>query len=272
MAKAGPWKYNGTTVRVRAEGEGGVAVIGSIEPPARRGGGCAAVMTALALSWAVACTVAFVSAQAPAQASASMLSAAGPLSAGRDYTGRLEAQSDSDFYYFYVTSTRPTQVVLTVENLGGGTNFSRISATITDRSATPVGAYAYSVGREESGTASATLGPQKYFVEVAPHESFGDTYRLTSAGSNGAFGAYATVARRCAQATAAAAAARNKLARTRAKLQRVTARLRRSRYGTRRARTNARAAHRRAKSRMAANRRRLRAGRRARSPWCFIPE
>lgn len=220
----------------------------------------------LLLGWTLAVTAVV----APGAALGATLGPAGPLALGQSYTGQLESSSDRDRYYFYVTSAEPAQVAITLENLGGGESFSSVSVTIVDAAATPVGAYAYSVGRGESGVATATVGPQKYMVEVAPHESFGDTYRITTSGGPGAFGPYALIAGRCARAAAAAAKARNRLSRRRAKQQRVTARLRRSRVGSRRARRSARVAYRKAKSQVLAERRRLREARRARNPWCFI--
>lgn len=226
----------------------------------------------IALLLALTGALALLAAQASGEARAATTAPVGPLAFGQSYVGTLETQSDRHLYFFYVTSAAPAQVVLTVENLGGGEEFSSVSVTIKDASSTPIGGYAYSVGRGESGAAVATVGPQKYFVEVAPHESFGDRYRLTASGGEGAFGPYALIAARCSRATAAAAKASNRLSHRRAKLLRATARLRRSRFDTRRARRRAEAGYRRAKSRVAAERRRLKAARRARSPWCAIPQ
>lgn len=224
-----------------------------------------------ALLLALACALALAAGQAGA-ASAAVLGPAGPLGLGLSYTGQLESQANRDQYYFYVTSAEPTPVAITLENLGGGENFSSVSATITDAAATPVGAYAYSVGRGESGVATATVGPQKYMVEVAPHESFGDSYRITTSGGEGAFGPHSLIAARCARATAILDRARNRVSRRRGKLQRTTARLRRSRFGTPRARRSAQVVHRKVKARLDRDRRRMRAGRRAQSPWCYIPQ
>jgi len=225
----------------------------------------------LVLGWTLVVLTA-LAVLAPGAARSTTLGPAGPLALGQSYTGQLESSGDRDRYYFYVTSPEPAQVAITLENLGGGEEFSSVSVTIADAAATPLGAYAYSVGRGEAGVASATVGPQKYMVEVAPHESFGDTYRITTSGGPGAFGPYAAIAARCAQARSAVARRGNRVSRDRAKLQRVTARLRRSRFGTPRSRRGARVAYGKVKSRLKRDRRGLRAARRAQSPWCSIPQ
>lgn len=226
----------------------------------------------IAFSLALAGALMLLTVLTPAAAMSATLGPAGPLALGQSYTGKLESSSDRDRYFFYVTSDEPAQVAITLENLGGGENFSSVSATITDAAATPVGAYAYSVGRGERGVASATVGPQKYMVEVAPHESFGDTYRITTSGGPGAFGPYALIAMRCARARSAIARIERRVSRDRGRAQRATARLRRSRFGSPRSRRRAKATYRKIKLRVTRDQRRLRAARRAQSPWCFIPQ
>ena len=235
-------------------------------------GGAVTGSRPIALSLLSGLTLAVLAVLAPGTALSATLGQAGPLALGQSYTGQLESSSDRDRYYFYVTSAEPAPVAITLENLGGGEEFSSVSATITDAAATPVGAYAYSVGRGESGVATATVGPQKYMVEVAPHESFGDTYRITAGGGPGAFGPYALIAARCARARSAIARTSNRVSRDRGRLQRATARQRRSRFGTRRSRRGARVAYRKVKSRLIKDQRRLRGARGAQSPWCFIPQ
>lgn len=212
-----------------------------------------------------------LAAQVPYEPNDAIPSAAGPLIIDQTYVAGLEISGDRDFFYFYVTSARPSQVILTVKNLGGGTSGSNINATIMDAFETPVGAYAYSVSQGESGIATATLAPQKYFVEVVSNEGVGDAYSLTGSGV-GAFGSYAQIAARCTTAKAAVKAAQSGLKRAEAELQRATARLRGARYGTPHARQTARAVYQRAKARETAKRHALGVARKSRKPLCSIPQ
>ena len=102
--------------------------------------------------------------------------------------------------------------------------------TLMDGAATPVGAAAF-VRKGESRTLTVSLWPQKYFVEVAPTEKFGDAYSLEAVGSRGAFGAYTSIASRCADARSSIHALESGLQTAKAKLRRAGSRLRRSRYG-----------------------------------------
>jgi len=199
-----------------------------------------------------------------------VLNGAGPLAIGQSYVAAIETPSDKDFFYFYVTSVG-AHVALTVENLGGGGKASDIDATILDSSSTPVAGLAF-IGDGEARTAALDLEPQKYFIEIAANEGYGDSYRVTPGGSGGAFGAYAQIAGKCASADAAVKTAQAKLGRAAAKLQRTTARVHRTRYGTPGARRSARTAHRKARARVRAERRTLREANESREPWCFIAQ
>jgi len=210
-------------------------------------------------------------AEAPYEPNDTTLSAAGPLAIGQTYPAGIEIPGDRDFFFFYVTSARPTQVVLTVRNLGGGSQVSDIDATIVDSTATPVGSLSF-IRKGEERTVTTALEPQKYFVEVVSNEGYGDSYSLTTGGGNGAFGPYARIAGRCATARAAITAAQTGLGRAKSKLQRATARLRRTRYSGRDAHKAARAVHRMAKERVAAKRNALMEARESENPWCFIPQ
>jgi hypothetical protein len=211
-------------------------------------------------------------AQAPYEPNDTTLDAAGPLAIDQTFVGGLETQSDRDFFFFYVTSAQGSEITLTVRNLGGsGTGVSDLAATIMDAASTPIGGLSF-ISNGEAQTVTLTLRPQKYFVEIAPNEGFGDTYSLTGSGESGAFGPYAQIAARCATATAAVARAQTGLTRAQAKLQRATARVRRSRYGTRAARKAARAAYRKARARVTAKKDALRARKASRKPWCLIPQ
>lgn len=212
-----------------------------------------------------------LAAQGPYEPNDASPSAAGPLAIGQTYDAGLEIPGDRDFFFFYVTSPRPSQVMLTVRNLGGGSKVSDIDATIVDSTATPVGAVSF-VGKGEERTVTTALEPQKYFVEVASNEGYGDSYSLTTGGGAGAFGPYARIAGRCATATAAITAAQTGLGRAKSKLQRATARVRRTRYSSRDAHKAARAVHRMAKERVAAKKSALKAARESQNPWCFIPQ
>lgn len=199
-----------------------------------------------------------------------ILSATGPLAIGQTYNAGLEIPGDRDFFFFYATS-RATQVALTVSNLGGGSKGADIGATIVDSSATPAGAVSY-IGKGEVRTVTTALEPQKYFIEVAENEGYGDSYSLTAGGGDGAFGPYARISGRCATATAAVRAAQSGLEGAKSKLQRATARVRRTRYAGRSAHNAARAVHRTAKKRVTAKKNALKAARESQKPWCFIPQ
>lgn len=201
----------------------------------------------------------------------SLPSAFGPLVPGQTYTAGIETGADRDFYFFYVTSPDPGQVSLTVANLGGGSGLSGINATILDSTATPVATLPY-LGDHEGRTAAVSLQPQKYFVEVAPSEGFGDAYSLALGGSGGAVGAYSQIARRCTVAVDRIKVATASLTRAEARLQRATARLQRARYAGQAARRGAHAAYRSARLRISAGTRELRKARASREPWCSIPQ
>jgi hypothetical protein len=238
---------------------------------ARRRIGFAVVGALATLSLALGLAPKSLAAEAPYEPNDSILSATGPLAIDQTYVAGLETQSDMDFFFFYVTSPRTSDVTLTVRNLGGGSQSSDIQATITDSSATPVGGLSFISGGE-ARTATIALRPQKYFIEVSANTGFGDTYSLTGGGGSGAFGPYAQIAARCASATAAVAGARARLTRAQAKLQRATARLRHSRYSTRDARKAARAAYRKARARVTGRKDALKAAKDSQKPWCSIPQ
>jgi hypothetical protein len=212
-----------------------------------------------------------LAAAGPYEPNDSIPSAAGPLLIDQSYLAGIETPGDRDYFFFYVTSPRLPQITLTVKNLGGGSATSDLDATILDSAATPLSALAY-LGDGESRSLALALLPQKYFVEVAPSEGFGDSYSLTTAGGEGAFGPYAQIAGRCATAKAATAATKSSLQRAEGKLQRATARLQRSRYAGPDARKRAHAVYRKAKARLTAKAHALKAARKSQEPWCFIPQ
>jgi hypothetical protein len=206
----------------------------------------------------------------PYEPNDALAAAAGPLAGGQTYTGAIESQGDLDYFFFYVTSHDEAQVTLTLRNLGGGAAVSNVDAMILDTTATPVGGLSY-INRGQEKTATLALRPQKYFIEVRSTEGFGDAYSLTGGGA-GAFGAYETIAARCAAGTAAVAKAKTGLTRAQAKLQRATARLRRSLYVSEQARKSAQRVYRRARARVNAKRKELKAAKKSQQPPCSIPQ
>jgi len=249
-----------------------VIAAGSRSAYGRRAGQAAVALLA-ACALALAFSPEDLRAEAPFEPNDTLATAAGPLLLDQPLTANLEAEGDKDFFYFYVAATQSVRTVLTVENLGGSAQpVSEIDVRIMD----PLGAYAGGglvyVRGGESRSSTVTLEPGKYFVEIITREGYGDTYRLTPGGDNGAFGDYGKIASRCAAATASVNAQRDGLKRAKAKLQRATSRLRRSRYGSRKARQAALALRATAKARVAAKRRALQAATRTRKPWCFIPQ
>ncbi len=123
-------------------------------------------------------------------------------------------------YYFYVTSAEQAPVGDQLEDLEADEDSPSVETLDTLLQAL-VGA---SPTRWIEGGRPVTgrYDPQKYLVEVTPHESFGDSYRITTGGGPGAFwhltrrspgaaqGAKSVVARRdaerCSSAPWAAAA------------------------------------------------------------------
>lgn len=195
--------------------------------------------------------------------------AAGPLLGAQSYVAQLETQSDTDVFYFYVTSNREATVSITLEDTGGGSAGAYIGAALTDGLGTPVAATAF-VNPGEARLLSAVLRPQKYFLQVTPGAGFGDSYRITT-GADG-LGPYSVIAGRCTAARAAARTAGAALGRAKVRLQRTVSRLRRARYGSDRARAAARRAHERAKARVGAERAALKAAIARQRPWCSIPQ
>lgn len=200
-------------------------------------------------------------------------SATGPLIAGQAQTATFEAMNDRDFFFFHVTADESVRGTLTVENLGGSAQpLSEIDVRVVDGFGVYAGADLLYIRGGESRTSTFTLGPGKYFVEAVTREGYGDTYRLTPGGDEGAFGEYADIAARCAAATASVNTLRNGLAKAKAKLRRAVGRVRRSRYASRKARQAARSLRTAAKARVASKRRALQAATGERKPWCFIPQ
>jgi hypothetical protein len=191
----------------------------------------------------------------------------GPLANQQSYIEKLETANDKDFFYFYATA--PTQVAVTLKNLGGGVIVSYIGFTLLDASGVAL-ATATNIEEGEQATLTADLTPQKYYVEVVSNLDYGAQYVLETQGGEGAFGPYAAISHRCAKALAAAKSARIGLTRAESKLQRATARLRRSRFGNRASQRAAEAAHHKAKARTRVRRHALSTALKSQRPWCQI--
>lgn len=208
-------------------------------------------------------------AQAPYEPNDVIANAAGPLLAGQSYTAAIETASDLDEFYFYVTAPGGNSAELTVQNLGGGSEQSDLDARILDASGTLLVGQAF-IRDGEGRIVTASLEPQKYFLEIAAGEGYGDSYSLTVGGGKGAFGPYEQIAGRCTSADAALKKEQAGLRRARSKLQRTIARLRRSRYALPQARDKAQIANRRARARVKAAKQELGKASESRRPWCFI--
>lgn len=208
-------------------------------------------------------------AQAPYEPNDVIANAAGSLLAGQSYTAAIETAGDLDEFYFYVTSPGDSKAELTVQNLGGGSEHSDLDARILDASGTLLVGQTF-IRDGEGRIVTAPLAPQKYFVEIAAGEGYGDSYSVTVGGGKGAFGPYEQIAGRCASANTALSKEQAGLGRARSKLQRTTARLRRSRYALPQARQKAQIANRQAQARVRAARQALGKAHESRRPWCFI--
>jgi hypothetical protein len=208
----------------------------------------------------------------PFEPNDTVLNAAGPLAIHQTYTATLETSSDKDYFFFYVTGVRSSQVTLALTNLGGGTDTSGINAAILDSTGTALDPFAYAVGNGGVASTSKTLNPEKYLLEVDSLEGSADglKYSLATSGSTGAFGPYAEISGRCERATATFKASRTSLRTAQTKLLRALARLRRARLGTPGAIRSARAAYLRAKERVGTRRKRLKTAAKSRDPWCSI--
>jgi hypothetical protein len=211
---------------------------------------------------------------APYEPNDTILSAAGPIAFGQTWDAALETASDKDFFYFYVTSPKPTPVTIAIRNLAASSEPGGLNATIVDSAGTPVDAFAYFLRGGDEATGTMTLEPQKYFLEVgsAVPDSESIAYSFTSGGGEGAFGSYTQIAGRCAKGVAAIKHARRRLSRAQGKLQRAKARLRQSAYGGPGERVTARAKYRKTKRRVVAGRKGLNTARSLVRPWCSIPQ
>jgi hypothetical protein len=204
----------------------------------------------------------------------SILTGYGPLANSSTYTAALETTNDRDYYYFYVTTTSSSQVSFTVTNLGGGPDSeTSLDAYIGDSHGNYIHGIGSYVDASDYATESVTLGAGKYFVVVEPsYSEYGESYKIETSGTDGAFGDYATIAANCAAATAPVTTYQSQLAAAEAKLRQAAVRLRQLRYSrNRRARRRAQAKYRHVKAVVLAEKESLKAAEMGQKPWCFIP-
>ncbi len=209
-------------------------------------------------------------AAAPFEPNDSPLAATGPLGPGQVVAATIESSTDRDFFYFYATGAGASPVTVTVHSLGGNTRAaSGLAAAVLDAKGSSLTSLSF-IYDGETRSATVLLQPQKYFVEVAASEGFGDSYELAVSGPAGAVGPFSQITAQCAAAEAGVESGKGAIGRAEAKLQRVVARLRRSRYGSPKARSSAQVAARKARAVISRKRAALREARAAREPWCSI--
>jgi hypothetical protein len=199
----------------------------------------------------------------------SVAAAAGPLLASQTYEGRIDSSSDSDFFYFYVTSASGARSRVELKNLGGGSPLADVDLTVLDSTATPRASISF-LRPGETRDVELSLPAQKYYVEVTSREEPGDSYQLTTSGEVGAFGTYDVIADRCNADTSAARSLRKRLSGATVSLQRALNQVRRSRYLGSIARHAARNRYVKAKSAVATIRERRAKIEGLRGRWCSI--
>jgi hypothetical protein len=205
----------------------------------------------------------------------SILTGYGPLANNSSYTAALETGNDLDYFYFYVTTPNTAQTTFTVTNLGGGLGSSpEFTAYLADSHGSDIETIGYGIDPADYATRSVTLSAGKYFVVVdnSYSDEYGESYRLDTSGTDGAFGNYAAIAAACATATAPVTTYLAQVGVAEAKLRKAEARLQQLRYSrNRRARVKARAKVKHIKSVLAAEKTSLKAAEKGQKPWCFIP-
>ncbi|MGN6558708.1 MAG: PPC domain-containing protein [Solirubrobacterales bacterium] len=249
-------------------------VVGSIGNfkvwPSRAAAAVSAFGLAVAIS-ALACAPAL--AQPPYEPNDSLLTGYGPLANNTTYTAADETENDTDFYYFYVTTPSTAQLTFTLTNLGGPAKYENIVGYVTDSH----GGEITTIGGPEPAdyaTKSVSLQAGKYYVEIYGSDGYGDSYKFTTGGTDGAFGAYSTIQSNCATATVPVSTYQAQLAVAQANLKKAEARLRRvrSHRSTRRARRRAAAKVRHVRETIDAEEESLKAAEAGQKPWCFIPQ
>jgi hypothetical protein len=221
----------------------------------------------------VACASA--SAQPPYEPNDSLLTGYGPLANNSTYTATLETQNDVDYFYFYVTTTSSAQLTFTVTNLGGGVSpYTEVFAALTDSHGNNIDYLANDVEAADYSTKSVTLEAGKYYIRVENDNSYGESYKIVTSGTDGAFGEYSAIQAQCAAATAPVATYQSQLATAEANRRKAEARLNSvlSHHSSRRARRRARAKLKHVRETVAAEKHSLKAAEAGQKPWCFIPQ
>lgn len=205
----------------------------------------------------------------------SLLTAYGPLANNSTYTATLETSNDLDYYYFYVTTSSTAQLTFTLTNLGGGVGYEpEVRGYLTDSHGDFIEGIGSYIEPADYATQAVTLSAGKYYVRIENEwdSEYGESYRLATSGTDGAFGDYATIAANCTAATVPVTTYQAQLHQAEAKLRKAGARLRRLRYSSnRRARRKAQARYRHLKAVVAAEKASLKAAEKGQRPWCFIP-
>jgi len=221
----------------------------------------------------VACASA--SAQPPYEPNDSLLTGYGPLANNSTYTATLETVNDVDYYYFYVTTQSSAQLTFTVTNLGGGAaSYTEVYAGLTDSHGDYVASLADNLEVADYSTKSVTLEAGKYYIRVENDGSYGESYKIVTSGTDGAFGEYSAIQAQCAAATAPVATYQSQLAAAEANRRKAEARLSAvlSHRSSRRAKRRARAKLQHVRETVAAEKRSLKAAEAGQKPWCFIPQ
>jgi hypothetical protein len=214
------------------------------------------------------------SAQPPYEPNDSLLTAYGPLANNSAYTATDDTVNDVDYYYFYVTTMSTAQLTFKVTNLGGGSGYHDLYASVDDSHGGYITGIASELEAADYATKSVTLEAGKYYLKVEGGGSgYGDNYEFTTSGTDGAFGEYGAIAAQCAAATGPVATYQAQLATAEASLRRAEARLHRVHYrGTRRAKRRASAKYHHVKEVVGAEKASLKAAEAGQKPWCYIPQ
>lgn len=250
-------------------------IVGSIDNFKARPSRVTATACAFAVIVVVAALVcASAVAAPPYEPNDSLLTGYGPLSNNTTYTATLETENDVDYYYFYVTTASSAQLTFTLTNLGGGSKYTYVEAEVTDSHGNSITNIGNEVEVADYSTKSVTLGAGKYYVRVEPDGGYGESYKFTTGGTEGAFGSYSTIQSYCATATVPVSTYQAQLAVAQANLKKAEARLRyvRNHRSTRRAKRRAAAKVRHVRETIDAEEESLKAAEAAQKPWCFIPQ
>ena len=168
-----------------------------------------------------------VAVQSPYEPNDSIFTAAGPLTINSTYKAGLETSNDVDFFYFYVTSPNTAQVQITMTALGGGVSeYPTLTAKLDNAHGDSLD-YADDLSAPDFDTMSDTLRRGKYFVEVDQEGGNGQSYKFSTAGTDGAFGSYTDIQTQCATSSTNLTVARTALTKAQRRLRRAHGRRRR---------------------------------------------